>query len=73
MLIHKKIPGGLCKHPLWLFTKKYSIYFFVFVFFNLFSFSYLCLYVDFPPCPASVNYCLTAQLPQRAVHRVRVA
>lgn len=32
MLIHKKIPGGLCKCPLWLFTKNllftvFGIYF----------------------------------------------
>lgn len=57
MLLHKKIPGGLCKCPHWLFTKKSSIY----CFFNLFSVPYLCLHVDYSPCLASVNYCLTAQ------------
>lgn len=59
MLIHKKnIPEGLCKCPIWLFTKKKSS---IYCFLNLFSVPYLCLHVDYPPCLASVNYCLTAQ------------
>lgn len=58
ILYTKIIPGGLCKCPLRLFTKRSSIY----CFWNLFSVPYLCLHVDDPPCPASVNYCLTAKL-----------
>lgn len=48
--------GPLQMSPL-AFYKKSSIYCFL----NLFSFSYLCLHVDYSPYLASVNYCLTAK------------
>lgn len=57
MLIHKKNPRGPLQMSPLAFYKKSSIYCFL----NLFSVPYLCLHVDYPPCLASVNYCLTAQ------------